>query len=232
MIRNIKTLGLATMAILAMSAAAASTALAAQGKLTTDGPVTLKTTEWSTALTLFGSSSECFGSTWTGHKYNATPHEMIPSGSTTVTVTTDYNQPACLLYEASTHHKLTMTSNGCDFVLHLGEAFGGVYNVSTDIVCPGEKDIQMDVYAFAGSELGGVACTMTIKSQSGLTGPILRSNTISDELEIEGTFKGIKASRSGFGCATAETSAGELHSTLFVQGRNSEGALTGVTVTN
>lgn len=66
--RNLKALGLAAVAVLAFSAVAASAASAQQGKLTSDGPVTL--TGEDTGVNFFkafGSEVRCPDSKYTGH---------------------------------------------------------------------------------------------------------------------------------------------------------------------
>jgi hypothetical protein len=237
MIRHLKVLGLALVAVFAIGAAAASAATAqeTQGELFDDNSMSLDVTELagkSNALTAFGSEVECPGSTWTGHKYNATPHEAIPSGSTTATVTPTYVN--CVARDGTGTHKATVTTNECDYVLHFGETTGveSKYSVTTDLACSEGKDIQVEVYPFSGSELGGVACTMTLKSQTGLSGPALTSNTAAHDLEVKGTFNGVSIERSGPACATESTSKGEWHVNATVKGTNVLGEETGVKVSD
>ncbi|HET8862857.1 MAG TPA: hypothetical protein VFM94_06380 [Solirubrobacterales bacterium] len=119
MTRNVKAMGLALVAVLGMSAIVASAASAQQGKLTSDGPVTLTGSPTGTPdlsdFTFFGSSnSECPLYTYTGHKYNVTPHELIPSGATAITLSVSYGK-FCNVGGAP----MTADMNGCDFVLDI-----------------------------------------------------------------------------------------------------------------
>jgi hypothetical protein len=130
MIRNPKALGLALVAVFAMSAMATSAASAQQGELTSkpvEG-VTLIGSETgeagSNALTAFGLRIECPQSTYTGHKYSETPHTLIPNGATTVTLTPDYKEENHNCRSFPGNFPMTVSMNGCDYVLHFGETTG------------------------------------------------------------------------------------------------------------
>lgn len=237
MIRNIKALGLALVAIFAMSAVVASAASAQQGELTSDGPVKLDITELAgkeNSLSAFGGVTTCTGSVLTGFKYNVTPHELIASGSTTATIIPDYNQATCKVVEGGTTHKATVTMNGCDYVLHIGTTVSGKFPLTADVVCPVGQKISVDVYAFAGSELGGVACTITVGSQGPLAGVSAATVAGSSphDLVAEGTFTGISAEKSGFGCATESTTTGTFALNVTVEGTNAGGGATAITLTD
>lgn len=240
MIRKLIKLGPALVAILALSAVTASSASAQmEGMLTSDGPVTMDVTELAgktNALTAFGSRVECPGTVYTVFKTLTTaqteegkkhqPLSIFDRSSTWVE-----HVGTCKAVEGGTTHMATVTTNGCDFDVRYHGIFIFLFSVTTDIVCPKEKDIQVDVYAFAGSELGGVACTVTVKPQNGLTGATLTTNTASDDLTVEGTFKNVVASRSGFGCATEETKTAEIDLNVTAKGTNEAGGATGITIT-
>lgn len=214
---------------------------AQEGKLTSDGLVTLDMTELGEgiAFTAFGSETECPGSTLVGHKaltINETQegkqHGLIPAGSTVFTVRPAYLN--CRIVDSmGAAHKVTGTMGGCDYEFQLGETVADdKYGVATGIVCPTGQSIQLEVYAFIGSELGGVICTVAIPSQSGLTGPVLTTDTASDDLRIEGAFLNVVSSRSGSGCATEEDKESKFDVNLTVQGTNGAGGATGITVTD
>jgi len=230
MIRNLKTMGLALVALFVFSALAASAASAQNGRLTSDGPVTLDMTEIAgqlNAFTKFGGSFQCPGSTLTGHRYNVTPHELIPSGSEIYTLTPDYNQPNCVAIEGGTTHKATMTMNGCDYVLHVGATTGqaDTYSTTLDIVCPAGQSIIDDVYFSATNENLKV-CETTIGPQNGLAGATIKDTTTGD-LELHGTYTGLSESKSGV-CGAGNTTTGEFHVNLTVNGTSSGGAATQV----
>jgi ribosomal protein L31 len=236
MIRNLKALGLALVAVFAMSAVAASAASAQQGHLTSDGNVTLDITEIAgelNALTAFGAKTECPGTTLTGHKYNVTPHTFIPSGETTATVTPDYNATNCHATEGATVHKATVTQNGCDYVFHIGSTVAAdQYSLTVDIECT-SGPIVVDVYAFANSELGGVQCEVKTGTQTGLTGPTLTDET-NGHLKINGTFTGIHVERhsptGAAACPDATVTNGEFHINATITGTNEAGTSTEVSI--
>jgi hypothetical protein len=234
MIRNLKVMGLALAAVFAFAAMSASAASAQNGKITSTGPVTLDGTEiagQANALTAFGGKTECPGSTIAGHKYNVTPHELIPSGAETATLTPTYNEAACFVEEAGTKHKATVTMNGCDYVLHVGATTGAedTYSTTVDIVCPANKSIIVDVY-FSASNENLKVCEITVGPQNGLGGATLKDTTTGD-LEIHGTYTGIHSSKSGV-CGSATTETGEFHANLTVKGTNGAGEPTSISLSH
>lgn len=234
MIRNIKVLGLALVAVFAFSAVAASAASAANGTLTSTGPVTLDGTEIAgqlNALTEDGKTVECPGSTITGHKYNVTPHELIPSGAQTITLTPDYNQATCVAIEPGVTRKATVTQNGCDYVLHLEETNGetDTYSSKVDIVCAAGQSILVHVY-FSSSNENLEVCTITVGPQTGLTGAKVTDTTTGD-LTVHGTLTGIHATRSGV-CGSASTTEDEFHINATVKGTNNLGEPTSISLSH
>jgi hypothetical protein len=173
MTRNLKVLGLALAAVFAMSAVVASAASAQlQGFATSTGPFTLSISETgakgstSNALTMFGTKIECFGSVYVGHKVGSTT-ELIPSGSKEATITPTYNEKECRAFTTE-ENEMTVETNGCDFVLHIGETTekAGTYGLSTDVVCPTGKMIHMSVWALgAKHETNNRLCTLKIPEQ-------------------------------------------------------------------
>jgi hypothetical protein len=131
--------------------------------------------------------------------------------------------------------------NGCDYNLRVGTTVAAdKYSVEADFVCPAGKVIEIHVYPFAGSELGGSVCTFTIPgapSNQKLKGPTLTSVTgvATHDLELTGTFTGIKAVKhNSGGCpeGAAETTEAKLDVGYTITGKNSEGGATAVTVTD
>lgn len=209
-----------------VGAISASPATAQSGKLTSDGPVTLEISHaggWN-AFTVLGYSVECPFSTYTGHQVGSS--KAIPSGSTTFTVTPTYKN--CTSW-SSGFYSTTIDMNGCDYVMHIG--FGiEPYNVSTDIVCPAEKDIQITV--FSSSSHTFKLCTVTIKPQVGLTGGGIKNTTgIVNDTEVSGTFRYLKVEQSGL-CGSQTSELGEIDVGLTLRGVNSSGETTGVQVSS
>lgn len=241
MIRNLKAMGLALVAVFALSAVVASAA-SAQGKLTTEGgqAVTLTGTETgvkANALTAFGIPVECPGSSYTGHKDNVTPHTFIPNLATSATITPHY-ATNCL---ALNTYPATVTKNGCDFVIRVGATTGEqtatkkTFAATFDVVCPAGKSIEVEVWEHAQAHTNVPWCTVKVGSQVGLVGAHVTSTPASDDLDLDGTVEGIKASRSGTKailCPTSETSAAKFDLDVTVKAHNSLGNPVGITVTD
>ncbi|HET8861995.1 MAG TPA: hypothetical protein VFM94_01945, partial [Solirubrobacterales bacterium] len=198
-----------------------------------DGPVTLSATETGSesanGFTMLSSSFRCPGSTYTGHKYNATPHELIPSGELTATITPSYKNCVSIT-EASTLPS-TVDMNGCDYVVNIGgEVSEDKFAATTDIVCPAEKSVQLTVFVSAAHSLR--VCTYTIKAQPALTGLNAVTTTPSaEDFDLEGTLAGIHVARSGL-CGAATTTEGKLDLDLTVKGLDSKGGSTAVVIGN
>jgi len=232
MIRNLKVLGLALVAVFALSAMAASAASAYEGTITSTGPFTLdghEATVGANIFTAFGASVSCPESTATGHKTltkeeteKGKTHELIPSGSSSFTLTFDLKQENCKAVDSAGTHKATVTLNGCDFDVTITETLvaNTSYSVDYGVVCPTGKVIEIEVYPFAGSELGGIACNIKVKEQSGLTGGSGQESGAED-LTLGGKVKGIHVERSGSACATETTTGGEFDIHTILTGTNS-----------
>lgn len=225
MTRNLKMLGLALVAAFAMSAVAASAASAEneeQAYLTSDGPVTLTAEEVGAAsenrLTSFGSFTSCAGSEYTGHKYDETPHVLMPKHTTTVTVTPHYVNCKSTALGLAT----TVIMNECDYVFHLGKTVNRIentYDVTATVVCPRDNHIEVTVNVF------GSHCTTTIEeNEEGYKGLHVTDNT-DGTIQVNGTATGIRAHREGPGCpgGTETTEEGELHQRIEVTGDNNVG---------
>ncbi len=256
MIGNLKALGLALVAVFALSAMAASAAFAhPQGQLTSPGPVTLDINEIAgetNALTAFKETVTCAGSTFTGHKVmtqaetltreemGEATHDLLPIPSTTATITAHYNEPACTSVGAAGTHKATVTMNGCDYVFHVGETATDVnkkliadtYNVTADVVCPTGKSIILHVY-FAKANENVLLCEVTVGPQVGLAGPTVKTITTASphDLEIHGTFKNIAATKSGT-CGHEATATAEFHINATVKGTNNLGQPAAITISD
>jgi hypothetical protein len=240
MIRNLKALGLALATVFAIGAVAASAASAAQGFLTSDGPVTLNGVETGAVganqLTAFGIGVECPGSTYTGHKYNVTPHQFIPTHATTFTLTPDYNQPNCQLHGLTL--TATVTMNGCDYVAHLGETNGpaDTYNVTYDIVCTTSRedktpeDITIEAWTAGESHNNAPVCVIHIPEQAGLIGGVAKDTT-NGTIDLTGTVKGIHATETASTSHPSLCPGGTTENAKFdidanITGRNEAGGST------
>ncbi len=166
---NLKALGLALFAVFAMSAVAASTASAQNAKITTDGEsVTLTGTETGEPLansfTAFGQTLRCPGSTFTGHKFETTPHVPVPNNAENVTITPTYVN--CV---DQNEKPLTVSMNGCDYEFRHATTKNpneNTYTVTVYIVCS------------AGQiEIKGGFCTVKVPAQGEKSGFHLKEHT-------------------------------------------------------
>jgi hypothetical protein len=252
MICNFKALGLALVAVFAMSAIAASAALAQQGFATSTGPFTISVTETgakgsgSNALTAFGTKIECFGTTYVGHKVltvketeEGKEHGLIPNGSKEVTITPNYNEKECRAFVPE-ELDATVEPNGCDFLLHIGETTEkfGTYGVSADVVCFVGKMIHIGVWPLGTKEhlSANRLCTYIIPAQNGLKGAHLTNTGASpDDVDLTGTFTNILVKREGI-CTLdgkgKETKEGKFDVDITAKGTTAVGANTGLTISD
>jgi hypothetical protein len=233
MICDLKTLGLALVAIFALSAVAASAASAQQGLLTSDGPVTLRaeeTGEKANSITMFGFRAECPGSIGTGHQYNVTPHTLIPSGETTFTLTPHLKQINHNCRVSPGNFPATTDFNGCDYVAHIGETTvsAGTYGGTSDIVCPPGKSITWTVFTTTTAETNNEPfCVLHIKEQAGLAGAHV-TDTGNGYIDLTGTVENIHAEKTNIGthpilCPNQTTAAAKFDIDVTVKGLNEEG---------
>ncbi|HET8862666.1 MAG TPA: hypothetical protein VFM94_05390 [Solirubrobacterales bacterium] len=234
MIRNLKALGLALVAVFALSATTASAASAqTQGTLTTsDG--TAKTLLGTVdedfltgnSFTAFKEVVECTKTLYTGHKWNVTPHEAVPHKATTATITPHYSD--CFAFPGEL--PATVFLNGCDYVVHIGETTGlsgNEYKATADIVCPPNKTIQIGVYS--SSTHGLLLCTLDVMSATGVGGAEWVHNKAGegDDIDLAGTFKPFTVVKSGL-CGSATDKEGKLDVNTTIEA--SDG--TAVTITH
>jgi hypothetical protein len=201
--RNLKLLGLALTAALALSAVAATTASAQKGMFTSDGPSTMTSAETAGGsenfLSALGMKIECPGSTYTGHKYNVTPHELIPNNVTTATVTPHFKQTNHNCRSGGTF-PVTIHMNGCDFVIHLGETTPagnkeGTYGVTFDIICPAGQEITLTIYTTTALHTENKPfCVLHLKEQLGLKGAHL-TDTGNGFVDATGSIEGLHVTR-------------------------------------
>src|SRR6476646_6791866 len=141
MTRNLKALGLALVAVFAMSAIAASAAQATPTLTSEVSPVTLEGTAGGfgsgQVLKAFGGEFECEGSSF---------HTGLTSTPTAeITVEPSYG-PLCRT--AAQKLPATVTVNGCTYRFYnLKFISAGDYQATVDIVCPSEKVIEVHIYA-------------------------------------------------------------------------------------
>lgn len=236
MTRYPRILGLVLTAALGVSVVAASAAPAQQGELTSDGPVTLLGTETAgipaNGWTVFFGKVECPGSTFTGHKHFITPHSLVASGSTEVTFTPHYNQAACVSESGGSSFSTTIDMNGCDFVLRFGHTSGlianGTYGATIAMECQANQQIQLT--QFSSDSHAFKICTTNIRPQFG-TNEIHVTNSFSGDLVVRGALRKMHAEKSGL-CGANTTNEAELDVSITLEGRDSKGKATSISLTH
>jgi len=198
MVRKLKALGLALVAVLAMSAVVASAANA--GSLyNTNGtyPVTLhgeQEAEKTHVFTLTDNSNlttTCTTATFAG---------TLSGTSSTATIHPTYGKATgagnCTAFGLSAE----ITTTGCDYVFHIGNTItSGVYDGTVDIVCSGTNKIII----VAGS------CEVQVGSQNGLA--TVTGNNVAgsnpDDVTITAEVEGIDytVTKDGFLCPLSGT---------------------------
>lgn len=242
MIRNLKVLGLALTAFIAFSAMAASGAMAqTNGKLTSDGPVTIKGTQIETqteagvpnnALTAFGMNVECPNSVYTGHKITETPHALIPNGAESVTISPHYKN--CI---TAGSFPTTVDMNGCDFAFDLGETTThkekSAYKVTATQHCPENQTIKVTVFGSVAKHTANEPfCIIDITPTTDFTSHLVAVNTpagggTEKDLDITGTVTGVVAHRESptgsILCTKKTDELGVLHIDITAKGYNAVG---------
>lgn len=240
MIGNLKALGLLLMAALAMNAMAASSA-SAQGELTSkplEG-VTLTATQTgaygsgANALTMFGGKAECEKATYTGHKFNETPHQLIPSGAGAVTITPHYG-----LCTGLGGLPTTVDMNGCDYEFHIlgtSEGVADTYRLTPTVECPAGKHIVVTLWKSGVAHTGPAECTLTITEKTDYSNnTLVAKDTTNGKVDITGTINEIEIHKEGslIICNKTTTKEGILHLDLTVEGRNAFGEATGISISD
>jgi hypothetical protein len=216
MIRNLKVLGLALVAVCAMSAVAASMASADTFNSVGGVAVSLtgKQTGTGDVFTTTAGTVKCKEVTYTG---------TSTSGVTTVTGVPSYPAKTAGGEQNCTGFGFPaeINTNGCKYLFHIGAATTG----TLDVVCEAGKEIT--VTATSGAT---VKCIVHVPAQTGL-GTITYKNTGSgttQEVEIEANVSGLKykhTAGSGLGaCTTGEASAGTYVGKAIVTGETDGGS--------
>jgi hypothetical protein len=233
MIRNLKVLGLALVAAFAMSAMAAASAQAV-GHFTSDGPVILKGTDEAGGENYFEypgvGKVQCPGSSYVGERNGGGFIENSPIVST---ITPAYHNETCVGPNGT--QKATITMNGCDYLVELGETTEGVkdeFGATVEIVCPANKVIEIHVYV--GTTEAAQACLVKVGAQGGITGLDVANELAGEEtldtLTITGKTTNIKGSKSG-ACGTDSKNL-TYKATITVEGLNKAEEKTPIEVTD
>jgi hypothetical protein len=211
MIRNLKALGLAAMAVFAMTAISASAAQAAPLFHAEEAPVTYKgeNVGGKEKFKTSAGTVECTTTSVTG--------ESSESTSTEATISPTYT--GCKAFGFLT---ATVTMNGCSYKFHLVEGSSPA-TATVDIVCPAGKDIT----------ISSTGCVVHVPAQTGLKHVVFdnEGSGATRDIKATNTVTGIKYTATG-GCPGGEGTKedGEYSGTTTVKGFKSGGAQQGIFV--
>jgi len=215
--RNLKALGLALVAVFAMTAVLASAAQAQTLKVTVNPSPAWLTAEMiahpnigkvETFKLAGGQEVGC-------DKTNSAA--TVNNGNTSITVVPNFEE--CVAVIGTETHKVTVTMNDCDFLLHGGATqtpnSTTFINGEVDLVCPTGKEVEIHVYKPATTETEEL-CTYKV---AGFT------NKQGNEFKNEGTgaTNDVSISSSVGGIATTRTGS------LLCGAANQNGTFTGST---
>jgi len=203
--RTIKALGLAFIAVVAMSALSASAAQATPEFTCSTYPCTATGSSLSGAekFTTEAGTVEC-DSHFLVEKYNATK-EDITGPTSTVTVTPTYTNCKAFGFLSA-----TVNVEGCDYVFHATEfVSAGDYKHHVDVVCPAGQSIKI-VASTCKAEVGGQTGLTTAKTTNNAGG------TVTVQPEVANIS--MTVTQDGFGCPFGGTGkkTGSYHGDVVI----------------
>jgi hypothetical protein len=230
MIRNLKALGLAVLAVVALSAVAAASASAKFDseveKTTLSGGQT--TTH---EFTVPAGTTTCEVASFTGSETGT----KTASGSfttETLTITPSYSKCKTVLFGET--HETHVIMNGCDYKFHAGATIEGETKVAgtVDIVCPEKKSIEVEI-------TGANICRVTVPSQNGVAGITYHNTGVgaSRDVDVTANVSTLRVIQDGAFCpgnnfaSSKEFTTGVYKGTTTEIGKNSEGKQVGIWVT-
>ena len=196
MIRNLKSLGLALVAVLAMSAVVASAAQAVPSFTASAYPAT------GTGSNKAG--SETFTTEAGTVQCDSHFEGTLTEASSTLTITPKYSECTAFGFLNA-----TVETEGCTYVFHATEQVSaGVYNSHVDVVCPEGKSIK----------IVAATCKAEVKSQNGLTTAKSTNSGSSVTVQPNVTNIAMTVTQDGFGCPFSGTGAktGSYHGDVLV----------------
>jgi hypothetical protein len=242
MMTRIKTLGLALVAVFALSAVVASAASAQNGRLTSTGPVTLDGVntgaELENSLTAFGLFKvTCPNVLYTGHKVKVTPHEPVPSGAEQVTITPHYG--VCSTAAAGSF-PTTVDMNGCDYEFDLlATKAANEYNITPTVICPPTKHIELTIFTNAADHAANKPfCISTVTEKVDYPkNTLVARDTLNGHVDITGTVEEIEVHKAvgpdgGVLCPAATDKAAILHIDVTINGTNASKQPTSISLSH
>ncbi len=225
--RNLKVLGLALVAVFAMTAVLASAAQA-QIKVTVGSSPAWLTGEVIEHPTIGKTQTFTLsgGQVLSCEKVTATA--TVSNGDTSITAFPTYSN--CKAVIGTETHLVTVTMNGCDYKFHGGvEVSGGTTfkEVEVDLICPAEKQVEIHVYKSATTETEEL-CTYKVAGFVNNKGNETHNVAGSpNDLTITTTAEGIATTRTGsLLCGAASTTAKYTGSTTVKAFEDAGGSVT------
>jgi hypothetical protein len=234
MTRKLKTLGLAVVAIMALSAVIASASQAAAAKFMAEtsypAPVKGVSTNTHTFTTPAGITLSCTTATFTG---------IASAESAELTMGPKYENCSTKVLGITFPVKATIGEAGhkCDYLFHAGvtTATADEYAGTVDVKCEAAgEDITVDVFESKKKEEENVTfCQLHIAPQTGLGAINYNNNTAASpkSVAVEASVAGIATTRTGSALCGAATSSASYAGKVTVTATTAGGAAQGVTLT-
>lgn len=182
MTRNLKVLGLALAAVLAMTAVAASSASAHYVFTSEAGSTSVTGSQIGKhKFTTGGQSVECSIAKFSGTQTGTSANEL--------TITPTYE--TCTYAGKTTH----VTMNGCDYLFTGATTADGKHGI-VHVKCPVGKVIEVHITDFPSA---GLTCTLTIAAQTPAGGYTANNAAVGKDVEVNATASGIKITPHGSG---------------------------------
>jgi hypothetical protein len=220
MIRNLKTLGVALVAMAAFAALAASVA---QASPVFNAETNLEWHSTGEQVEQFNHKLTLpFGAELTCKQAHFDPTYTYKGSTTKVRATPTYSE--CQAHISGSKFPITVTHNSCEYQFHATKKVpetSTTYEGDIELICPeGVKGIEIHIYSDEKHE--SVRCTFTIKPQ--LISGILTHNEATDVKVTTNTAKVIASKTSGslLQCGSSEQTA-EYHGDATTTATNSEG---------
>ncbi len=225
MISNLKALGLALLAILAMSAVAASVASAEKWDFKSDGEPTKFTGEQIKVGELADVFQIEYG-IFACEKITTSGEQVAGTAFTSINLTPVYTN----CERITGGGKATYVMNGCTYTLTAETVVNKETTGSTSIDCPGGKEVEITV-----TVLGVTACTIRIPAQGPISKVTFTTGAgANKDIHYNAVLSGIKYTETagtGFAkCTTASKSNGKFESTTTIKGDNKSGGVTDIWV--
>lgn len=200
------------------------------GALEWDETSTQGPNRWTTPI----GTMTCDGSVYTGHAAGEEPLNFIESGATSFTLTPHYSAACIYQIPILGLRPVTVTMNGCDYLLEIGtttpaENENGTYGLTTGVACPEGQAIETIMYKATATEhtAENEYCRFEIDSENNqeLSGLHL-TDLGNSEFEVAGSLEALHEEHSGTLCGTGTGTSNSLDIEITYSGHNELGEST------